>query len=76
MERVSYHLERLLPSLQLLQQHDIFTSQELNHLTNQRRSKETNLIRRKVEAVDYLEYAQWESQVEDLRVEKCVRLGK
>lgn len=76
MERVSYHLERLLPSLQLLQEHQIFTSQELNHLTSQRRQKESNLIRRQVEAKDYLDYTQWENQLDQLRNERCNRLGE
>ncbi|CAO1638188.1 unnamed protein product [Parajaminaea phylloscopi] len=76
MERVQYHLERLLPSLQLLSALGLFSSTELQALTQQRRQYETQLITRGVTFSQYLDYVKLEENFERLTSLRVARAGK
>ncbi|CAO1614813.1 unnamed protein product [Sympodiomycopsis kandeliae] len=73
MERVDYHLERLLPSVQLLFEVKLFTQEELQSFMHKRRTYETSLISRGVSAATYLDYIQLEENFERLTSLKLSR---
>lgn len=76
MERVQYHLERLLPSLQLLSSLQLCSGVELQALTQQRRQHETQLITRGVTFPRYLDYIKLEEDFERLVQLRVARSGK
>lgn len=76
MDRVEYHLERLLPSLQLLHQLELFQQAELQQLTQRRREYETSLISRGVDASKYHEYIGFETDFTKLATLRIRRAGK
>lgn len=76
MERVAYQLERSLPSLELLAEHQVFSRDELRAITSQRQQHESNLIRRVALWDDFKAYIEWEAKLEQLRVLRCKPLGE
>lgn len=79
MERVDYHLERLLPSVQLLSSVKLFTSEELRSFMHKRRVAETSLISRNVSKATYLDYVRLEESFErltQLKLSRSPRDGK
>ncbi|PWN27799.1 hypothetical protein BDZ90DRAFT_232186 [Jaminaea rosea] len=76
MDRVDYHLERLLPSLQLLTHLHLFTHLELQSLTQKRRNHELHLISKNVSLPHYLEYIALEEDIEKLTSLRVARSGK
>lgn len=75
MERVQYQLERSIPQLQLLDEHAVFTKEQLRSITTQRQTFEARLLRRGPEKIDFLRYAQFERNLADLINVKANRIG-
>ncbi|KDN52551.1 hypothetical protein K437DRAFT_272413 [Tilletiaria anomala UBC 951] len=71
MERVTYQLERSLPSLDLLATSGVFTREELRALTSQRQQYESNLVRRVALWEDFKAYLDFEERTEKLRLLRC-----
>ncbi len=76
MERVTYQLERSLPSLDLLHTHGLFTRPELQALTSQRQRHEANLVRRVALWEDFVSYIKFEEDTEKLRLLRQKALGE
>ncbi|PWN22477.1 hypothetical protein BCV69DRAFT_281469 [Microstroma glucosiphilum] len=76
MDRVQYHLERLLPTLQLLSQLSLLSATELQALTHTRRHHETALITPASSPATFLQYVAFELDVEKLVLLRISRAGK
>lgn len=76
MDRVQYHLERLLPTLQLLSQLALLSPTELQALTHTRRHHETALITPASSPATFLQYVAFELDVEKLVLLRISRAGK
>jgi U3 small nucleolar RNA-associated protein 6 len=76
MERVTYQLERSLPSLDLLATSGVFSRDELRALTSQRQQHESHLIRRVALWEDFKAYIAFEEKTEKLRLLRCRGLGE
>lgn len=66
-DSVYYHLERMLPELDDLKERGLFSAAELKEIARRRREFEFRLERRSKVKDDYLNYVQYELQVEKLR---------
>ncbi|SPO28033.1 related to UTP6 - U3 snoRNP protein [Ustilago trichophora] len=75
MERVQYQLERSVPQLQLLDDNNVFSKDQLRSITTQRHTFEARLLRRDPDKNDYLRYAQFERNLADLINVKANRIG-
>lgn len=75
MERVQYQLERSVPQLQLLDENNLFTKEQLRSITTQRQTFEARLLRRGPDKQDFLRYAEFERNLADLINVKANRIG-
>ncbi|CCF50629.1 hypothetical protein NDA11_004527 [Ustilago hordei] len=75
MERVQYQLERSVPQLQLLDENNVFTKEQLRSITTQRQTFEGRLLRRGPDKQDFLRYADFERNLADLINVKANRIG-
>lgn len=75
MERVQYQLERSIPQLRLLEEHRVFSKEELRSLVSQRQALESRLLRRGLELTDYMRYLELEQNLDRLINTKAKRLG-
>lgn len=75
MDRVQYQLERSVPQLQLLDENNVFSKEQLRSITTQRQTFEGRLLRRGPDKKDYLRYAEFERNLADLINVKANRIG-
>lgn len=75
MERVQYQLERSVPQLQLLDENNVFSKEQLRSITTQRQTFEGRLLRRGPDKQDFLRYADFERNLADLINVKANRIG-
>ncbi|SJX64113.1 related to UTP6-U3 snoRNP protein [Sporisorium reilianum f. sp. reilianum] len=75
MERVQYQLERSVPQLQLLDDNNVFSKDQLRSITSQRQTFEGRLLRRGPDKNDFLRYAEFERNLADLINVKANRIG-
>ena len=75
MERVQYQLERSIPQLQLLDENNVFSKDQLRSITTQRKTFEGRLLRRGPDKNDFLRYAEYERNLADLINVKANRIG-
>ncbi|SNX85125.1 related to UTP6 - U3 snoRNP protein [Melanopsichium pennsylvanicum] len=75
MERVQYQLERSVPQLQLLDENNVFSKEQLRSITTQRQAFEGRLLRRGPDKNDFLRYADFERNLADLINVKANRIG-
>ncbi|ORY84479.1 U3 small nucleolar RNA-associated protein 6-domain-containing protein [Protomyces lactucae-debilis] len=74
-DRAQYFLEQSLPELIDLQQKKIFTPLEIKAITRKRTGFEHALTRKIVRKADFLRYAEYEMNLEQLRRQRVKRLG-
>eukprot|EP00250_Pteridium_aquilinum_P015246 c22471_g1_i2 orf=145-2082(+) len=67
-DSVFYHLERMLPELDDLKERGLFSAAEVKEIARRRREFEFRLERRSKLKEDYLNYIQYELQLEKLRL--------
>lgn len=72
-DKARYHLERSVPTLQLLSRLSIFTPAELTSLTTQRSTFEHTLSARGSTPLDYARYAAFETNLAALITSRCAR---
>lgn len=73
-DRAQYFLEQSLPELLDLQEKKIFSPLEIKSITRKRTSFEHALTRKIVRKADFLRYAEYEMNLEGLRVQRVKRL--
>lgn len=73
-DRAQYFLEQSLPELQDLQEKKIFTPLEIKAITRKRISFEHALTRKIIRKADFLRYAEYEMNLEALRLQRVNRL--
>lgn len=73
-DRARYFLEQSLPELLDLQEKKIFTTTEIKAITRQRITFEEALARKVLRKADFLRYAEYEINLEALRVQRVKRL--
>jgi hypothetical protein len=66
-DTVHYHLERMLPELEDLENRELFTREEIKEIVRKRRDFEYLLKRHSTLKVDYLRYVEYETQLEEFR---------
>lgn len=75
MERVQWNQEQMLSELKDLQQKRIFSPAEVREILRKRSTFETALIRRVPRKRDFLEYIEYEMNLERLRRMRVKKLG-
>lgn len=73
-DRAQYFLEQSIPELLDLQEKKIFTPLEIKAITRKRTTFEHALTRKIVRKADFLRYAEYEINLEALRVQRVKRL--
>eukprot|EP00124_Ichthyophonus_hoferi_P002817 Ihof_evm6s211 gene=Ihof_evmTU6s211 len=74
-EVVHRELEEMLPSLEDMEKHGLFSRDETKAIIKKRRDFEYKLKRRQSQKKDYLHYIQYELTLDALRRKRKVRLG-
>lgn len=72
---VEFHLEKMLPELQDLQERNIFTGPECKKIALKRRDFEYSIHRMNVRKGDFISYISYECSLENLRKKRKLRLG-
>ncbi|KAI8810664.1 hypothetical protein BJ742DRAFT_171015 [Cladochytrium replicatum] len=74
-EQVQFHLERMLPDLEELQERGIFTRNEVKAIVKRRTAFEYAVHRAMKKKTDYLRYIEFELNLESLRKRRQERLA-
>ncbi|KAJ3268890.1 U3 snoRNP protein [Terramyces sp. JEL0728] len=70
---VQYHLEKMLPEIQDLQERQVFTPVELKQIVKKRTDFEYQIHRKIVKKQDYLRYIEFEMNLEKLRKKRKLK---
>ncbi|KAH3673065.1 hypothetical protein WICMUC_003898 [Wickerhamomyces mucosus] len=76
MSKARYYLEQTVPELEDLQNKGLFTKQEITQIMRRRTDFEHRLNSRGSKVRDYLQYVEFESNLEKLRKKRYTRLSK
>ncbi|KAI8886444.1 hypothetical protein K501DRAFT_244139 [Backusella circina FSU 941] len=74
-ETVQYYLERMIPELEDLEKHNVFSKTEIKAIIKKRTNLEYALKRRIAKKIDFLRCIEYEMNVEELRKKRVERLG-
>ena len=66
-DTVAYHMERMLPELEDLENRELFSKEELKEIVRQRRDFEYLLKRHSALKQDFLRYVDYETHLESVR---------
>lgn len=73
-DKARYYLEKTVPELQEFERKGIFTKQEIMSITK-KRSEFEHLVNLQPKPSDYVRYAQYEMNLDQLRKKRCKRSG-
>ncbi|KAJ3073211.1 U3 snoRNP protein [Podochytrium sp. JEL0797] len=74
-ESVRFHLEKMIPELEDLEQRGVFNKAEIKEIVKRRTAHEYAIHRRIGRRADYLKYIEYEINLDRLRKKRKVRLG-
>ncbi|KAI8840354.1 U3 small nucleolar RNA-associated protein 6-domain-containing protein [Chytriomyces cf. hyalinus JEL632] len=74
-EQVRFHLEKMLPELEDLEQKGVFTKLEIRDIVKRRTDHEYAIHRRIGRRADFLKYIEYEINLDRLRKKRKLRLG-
>ncbi|KAJ3064550.1 U3 snoRNP protein, partial [Rhizoclosmatium hyalinum] len=74
-EQVQFHLEKMIPELEDLEQRGIFTKAEIKEIVKRRTAHEYAIHRRIGRRADFLKYIEYEINLDRLRKKRKIRLG-
>ncbi|KAI7899389.1 U3 small nucleolar RNA-associated protein 6-domain-containing protein [Cokeromyces recurvatus] len=74
-EQVQYQLERMIPELEALEKHNIFSHTEVQSIVKNRSKFEHALHRRIKQKLDFLRAIEYETNLEKLRKKRIARMG-
>ncbi|KAI9352839.1 U3 small nucleolar RNA-associated protein 6-domain-containing protein [Obelidium mucronatum] len=74
-EQVRFHLEKMIPELEDMEQRGVFTKAEIKEIVKRRTAHEYAIHRRIGRRADYLKYIEYEINLDRLRKKRKIRLG-
>ncbi|KAJ3013902.1 UNVERIFIED_CONTAM: Intraflagellar transport protein 88 [Siphonaria sp. JEL0065] len=74
-EQVRFHLEKMIPELEDLEQRGVFNKTEIKEIVKRRTAHEYAVHRRIGRRADYLKYIEYEINLDRLRKKRKIRLG-